>query len=257
MNFKGKYHEIEGVLHIWNTTTKSYDVYEPKSKEAVNIDALTAKLKAELKAELSGDKNFAKDVLSTVQATELKSTDIPEDDLMDTKVYMYAYNASLVIFNRNDRGREIAVPYGRPIVFKQFMVEKGTNERGKPTEMPLCRVEIWSKKQLEFLKGHPWHNRIFFDTLDGISHIDKSTITFRMQAVLKVSAMNQREVALAAENMNMDTTVTPNELRDNLVDKYIELTKNQMDKQRESIATNNLNTELLLQGKARAAVGMK
>jgi len=266
MEYKGRYQTIDGVVHIWDKATSSYIKREdaPKNEKkatvskkenvakvenAIDIAALTKQITEQVKASLVEDKGFSTTMSNSVKvemsARELKSTDIPDDDLMETPKTFYAYNASLGILGDVDRGKTIPCPYNMPIYFKQIASERTRTGEGKIKETPRCCVEVWSKKVCEFLLKHRWYRNVYFDSLEGLQRVDKSTLTFRMAALAEVGALNQREVAIQCRNFNIAIDSDFDIMRSRLIEKKIELNSGFLLKQQEDIAIRNINQQLL------------
>lgn len=272
--FKGVYQTTKEGVKIWDKEKKEYvpitedqnkirlenianrvsSIRKPKAevvkKDAresnpaltnVDLKELTATLKAQIKAELQSEQAPVRET----SGTPLNSTDIPLEDLMEKPTYVYAYRAGWSDNGYTSKGKTYLPPYGSAIEFKRMPPEVSTDARGNRVENHRCMAEIWSKKILAYVKGHPMFNVEWFESIDGLKYMDKQSANFRLQAYMQVNALNERQVVMECQAKNIPISNDSQLMKQLLVEHKIADALRFQDNQRLSIVNNNANAQLL------------
>jgi hypothetical protein len=176
------------------------------SKKSTN-DMLKAilgnpELVSALKESLGGKEVKHIHVSENNNAGMISSTDIPDDDLLDTPVYFHAWLYSFIDMGYTRKGQAVNPPYGK-IVFKPVTPEKQRDSFGKIHILQQCTAEIWSKRQVEYLKKHPLCGSTFFESRSDLKKQDVRSTNFNLKATMEVEKLNDKQVIEVCRGRNI------------------------------------------------------
>lgn len=219
------------------------DHNQPITMEMVN--KLLSEQRTQIMADLGREGNLNVPVVEGGRHQPLAKNAIPENDLNQKPRYYYAWGRFLYIDAYNDRGRDVNPPYMKPIVLKPMPPQVEIDGMGKRKELHWCTVELWSKKEIEFIEGHPYFAAgLIMTSANDLKYEDARRVTMKAQVVSEVSKFNKVEIIDMCRNRHITVDNDFTRMRNALIESFANERMDNM-KRSQVDAVKRSNAELL------------
>lgn len=181
-------------------------------------------------------------------AVDFSNIDL-EDQLKKPDTF-FAWSISKNIFDDFKNGIPIQTPYGAPIKFNPFtqIKTKGSNDKSTKTSS-MCTVQIYSKRQSEFLRNHSEFGITFFESSNDSTDMSPDKADALQQASEYVKQLNDYQVKQRCLTPgsgvtidNMDISVLRKKLTKQMAKNY----EPEQDRIQRTILENTLKAKSLI-----------
>ena len=143
---------------------------------------------------------------------------IDREDYLDKPVRFFTYRNYFSIHSETRYSHEVKTPYGRPIIFKNISghVTGGSTKSGKQT-VQIAAADIYTKKELAWMKASPMFNVVFFEKVAGIDTIDPYKASQLAQALTEISGLSEFNMMQKAMSAGISPSTDVEEMRKQLI----------------------------------------
>lgn len=161
----------------------------------------------------------------SVETTSLEKFSI--DDVLETPKVYFTYSEEKTLYSFTDKKtrKVIDLPFGNenPIKFKKVYAYRKTSRDGKGEKVhKVARCVVWSKKEDEFIRNHPYYNVSIFESMKDAEDIDSTFATILESAKNSVSSISDHALVDRARQLGVDIMEDPSELRRAVIHKIAE-----------------------------------
>ena len=174
---------------------------------------------------------------------EMNTKDIDPSDFSPVKVkyYMFGRGYSMGSYVTRE-GRVMVSPYNVSLYFKKDFDDVRPVD-GTTRVIPFCKYETNSKKEMDFIEGHPLYSILIFSRMENaIQSTSNDNIVKLESIVTRIHSLDKMQLFTLAQQHNIDITIDVNDIKNKLV--WIEVKKEmESEKSQQALRMNDVDRE--------------